>query len=185
MSPDRRVGATAAVTCIVLTAVAACTPAPSEGPPRSTSSTTSSQPPPASIEQNPQDSAEQAAGQAVLEYADVTDRIWTDPSVSIDELAAVSRGDTLNYARQIIVDGRRDGLKQIGPTETTIISSQYQSNNEYNVQACLDVSETQLIDADGQLVDTTKRPPRVKYEYTVKDDDGEFFVVQDDVTDSC
>lgn len=185
MSPHQRAAATAAVACIVLTAVSACTPAPPEESSPGASSTTSSQPPPASVEQNPQDSAEQAAGQAVLQYADVMDRVTIDPSVSIDELATVARGDTLNYARQIIVANRKDGLKQVGPTDTTIISSQYQSNNAYDVQACLDVSKAELVDAAGDSVTTADRPPKYKYQYTVQNDNGEYFVTQNEVTDSC
>lgn len=185
MSPHQRAAATAAVACIVLTAVGACTPAPPEDPSPGASSTTSSQLPPASTDQNPQAIAEHAAGQAVLQYADVMDRVTTDSSVSIDELATVARGDTLNYARQIVVANRRDGLKQVGPTKTTIISSQYQSSNAYNVQACLDVSKAELIDAEGDSVTTADRPPKYKYKYTVQDDNGQYFVTQNEVTDSC
>lgn len=126
------------------------------------------------------------AGQAVVTFWSVTDKLAINPETSLNQLATVSRGQTIDPWRQMLIQRRIKDERQKGRVTATPTRVSYKSNNLYAVQACIDVSKVDVVDKHGKSVVSPKRPSRVSYDYTVQQaSDGKFYVIKDNLTATC
>jgi hypothetical protein len=180
-----REGLIGLVMVTVLT-VAACSqqdPAPATTTAATTTSTSTIPSPSSTTQADPQLSHSEAA---VRDFSHIVDSLAADPQTSLDELTTISRGQTLNTARDLLTNQRRQGYKQTGTV--SIVSSQAKPAGEgkVTVDACLDVSKTDLLDKGGKSVVSKDREPRVRYTYVVQQaKDGKFYVLQDKAVGTC
>jgi hypothetical protein len=171
---------------VAVLTVAACNqqdPAPATTSALSTTSTSTTPSPSTTTEADPQLSQAEAA---VTNFSQIVDSLAADPQTSLDELTTVSRGESLDTARELLTNQRRQGYKQTGTV--SIVSSQAKPTSEgkVTVNACLDVSKTDLLDKDGKSVVSKDREPRVRYTYVVQQaEDGKFYVLQDKAVGTC
>ena len=126
------------------------------------------------------------AGQTVVAFWRVTDQLSSDPYTSLNKLATVSRGQTTDPWRQMLIQQRRAQETQKGRATVRITNTAYRGNNLYAVKACIDVSKVDIVDKHGKSVVSKTRAPRVSYDYTVqKATDGRFYVVNDKLVATC
>lgn len=126
------------------------------------------------------------AGQAVVKFWRVTDTLAINPYTSLNQLATVSRGQTIDPWRQMLIQRRIKDERQKGHVTATPTRVTYEGNNFYAVKACIDVSKVDLVDKHGHSVVNRDGPPRVSYDYTVQQaSDGHFYVVKDTPTETC
>ena len=126
------------------------------------------------------------AEMAIPRFWAVVDALSSDPSMSLDKLALVSREPTITTWRQLLTSHRVKQVKQIGHTTVASVTAKPGTAGKSAVTACVDVSKVNLVDNAGKSVVAANRPPRVQYLYTVeKGSDGTFYVVNDKVVQTC
>ena len=126
------------------------------------------------------------AEMAIPRFWAVVDALSSDPSMSLDKLALVSREPTITTWRQLLTSHRVKQVKQIGHTTVASVTAKPGTGRQFAVTACVDVSKVNLVDNAGKSVVAANRPPRVQYLYTVeKGSDGAFYVVKDKVIQTC
>ena len=165
-------------------ALTGCTnPAPP--PATSTSPAATSTPAPPTSTSPAADPQLAGAEAAVSTLWGLVDALGADPKRSLDELTTVARDQALETWRELLTSQRRQGLRQIG--NILIVSSKASpSGGKFNVDTCIDVSKTSLVDQKGKSVVAANRPPRVRYASVVeRGSDGKFYVVQDKVVGTC
>ncbi len=170
---------------LVAVVTAACTdPASTPGP--TTSIPTVSVPTTTERPTTPADPRLASAEETVTRFSNLLDLLGADPMRSLDELTTVSRGQTLETWRDMLTNQRRRGQKQIGTVAITLSGAKPTSDGKVTVDACLDVSKTDLVDKAGKSVVSKNRAPRVRYTYIVEQGtDGRFYVVQDKAVGTC
>lgn len=185
MTTSVRGGLVGLVLMAALTMAACSDPSPTPATTTSpTTGATSSTPSPSSTTQTDPQLA--GAETAVARFSDVMDSLAADPQKSLDGLATVSRGASLKTARELLTSQRRQGYKQTGTVSIVSSEAKRATAGKVTVNACLDVSKTDLVDKDGKSVVSKDRPPKVRYAYVVQQDkDGKFYVVQDKAVGTC
>ena len=171
-----------------ITATSACAtndPKPSLSTTTSATSTTTT-PTPSATSLTPAEQDAKDAERAIPRFWAVVDALSSDPSMSLDKLALVSREPTITTWRQLLTSHRVKQVKQIGHTTVASVSAKPGTAGKFAVTACVDVSKVNLVDNAGKSVVAANRPPRVQYLYTVeKGSDGAFYVVKDKVVQTC
>ena len=178
----------ATLTLAALTATSACAMNnPKVNPSSATSATSATTAPtPSTTSLSPAQQDAKDAEQAIPRFWAVVDALSSDPSVSLDKLALVSREPTITTWRQLLTSHRVKQVKQIGHTTVASVSAKPGTAGKFAVTACVDVSKVNLVDNAGKSVVAANRPPRVQYLYTVeKGSDGAFYVVKDKVVQTC
>lgn len=171
---------------VAVLTVAACNeqdPVPATTTAVTTTSTTTTPSPSSTTEADPQLAHSEAA---VRNFSHVVDILAADPQTRLDELATVSRGESLETARDLLTNQRRRGYKQIGTVSIVSSKAKLAGEGKITVVACLDVSKTDLLDKDGKSVVSKDRAPRVRYSYVVQQaKDSKFYVLQDKAVGTC
>ena len=149
------------------------TAAPPIGTPTTTTSTTAADPQLAGAEA------------AVAKLWALVDALGADPQRSLDELTTVARDQSLETWRELLTSQRRKGYRQTGSI-SVVSSTATSAGGKFNVDTCIDVSKTNLVDKDGKSVVAAGRPPRVRYTSVVEQGtDGKFYVMQDKAVGTC
>ena len=170
-----------------ITATSAC--AANDPKPNTTATiavtSTASTPTPSSTSLSPAAQDAKDAEMAIPRFWAVVDALSSDPTMSLDKLAVVSREPTITTWRQLLTSHRVKQVKQIGHTTVASVTAKPGTAGKFAVTACVDVSKVNLDNA-GKSVVAANRPPRVQYLYTVeKGSDGAFYVVKDKVVQTC
>lgn len=190
MTSGRRDIAAAAVSLAVATLMASCAPSDPVPPPSTTTSapvpTVTPSPSTTPSTPSPGERDKKDAESAVVRFWRLIDRLAADPQSKLEELTTVSRGSVAAQWRQNIRDYRFERVKQTG--NVVVIDPSAKKSAEaglHDVNACVDVSGTNLIDRNGKSVVAASRPPRVRYRYTVQKDAEKWYVITEKATGTC
>ncbi len=131
------------------------------------------------VEAEPDDSGQQAAADAVVDFWAMLDELSQDPSVDIAELTRVARGQAVKQWASNI-QGRRDrDSVQTGDTLVTVTDVEtVEDAQRYEVTTCLDFSDVQF---DG-VTPERRFDDGAQITYVVRPDalsEGELFVTDD------
>ncbi|MDC5698063.1 hypothetical protein OO014_12410 [Intrasporangium calvum] len=122
---------------------------------------------------------------AVARLWGLVDALGAAPKRSLDELTTVARDQSLEMWRELLTSQRRKGYRQTGSI-SVVSSTATSAGGKFNVDMCIDVSKTNLVDKDGKSVVAAGRPPRVRYTSVVEQGtDGKFYVMQDKAVGTC
>ncbi|MGL5823283.1 MAG: hypothetical protein ACRCYU_00235 [Nocardioides sp.] len=168
-----------ATAALLLAAVTSCAddvpetaPSPRATPPSSPSATKSTAAPPTETEK-----ASESASQALQKYYDVRNQLRQDPGKPLTLLDEVAISSQLSAQKQLFKAERKQGLHQTG--ETLIADLEVQSVNLDNsdpkagqvptvqIDVCLDVSDVDVVDKDGNSVINPNRPATGWIQYLV------------------
>jgi hypothetical protein len=140
-----------------------------------TSGTTSSAPP--TLSPAAQDLKD--AEQTVPRFWTVLDTLASDPKLSLDGLATVSRDQAIGQWRSILTGYRERGWKKVGRSTVASVEATTADGKTFAVRACIDVSKANLVDSEGKSVVTAARLDRAQYNYHVQKAPQGFFVTED------
>ncbi|NLD76311.1 MAG: hypothetical protein GX643_06565 [Acidimicrobiales bacterium] len=125
-------------------------------------------------------SDEEQAKQAVIDFWAMQDELASKPEESLTRLAEVARGQALEAHRANLFSQAQEGLRQEGAVVVTPTHvGPGDSPSTFVVTACLDVSDTSIVDAQGNSVVPAGRPDQAAFDYTVERDGDQWFVVED------
>lgn len=179
----KRIGS--ALLALTLTAVVAgCTATPA--PTSSASATPTPTPTPTTLSPAQQDL--ENAKDAVVKLWAVVDRLTNDPKSSIQDLDAVASGEVLKMFQRNLVTYRTQGWTGSGAAIVESPAAELAGTNDrglttWTVTACIDRTETTLVDPQGKSV---QMPPyRIRHRATVVERAGGFEVDQDEATGTC
>ena len=133
--------------------MAACTAAPASSPSASVAPTPTQTAP--TLSPAEQDLA--IAKQAVTNLWSVVDRLTNDPQASLQDLDTVASGEALEFFRKNLTGYRLEQLTWSGSSVVELQSAQPSGNNSqglptWTVTACVDTSDTKLVDPSGKNV---------------------------------
>lgn len=165
-----------AAAALLLAAAAGCLD-DGEDPPSTRPST--STPASSTTAETPSDTelASHAATELVREYYAVRDRLRQEPETPIGRLKSVATSTELEAQRSLFATERQQDLRQTG--DTTISEIKVQSVNLDNsdpkagkvptveVDVCWDVSDVDILDAEGNSIVSADRPDTGWIRYTV------------------
>ena len=190
MNSTPRAGALIAVMAAL--ALSACTgtsqPAQTTtGPAPSPSASTSTTVAPSTTSLSPQELEAKAAEAAVVKFWRVVDELSADPNTSLDKLATVSRGTSIDTWAQLLTDSRARQYRSIGATTIASVVATAKGPKTWQVTACIDVSKVNVVDKHGKSVVAATRPPRVEYLHTVEKGQNPegYYVVTDKQVRTC
>jgi hypothetical protein len=144
---------------------------PRSNPPASSPSTSSPTP------TSPSESATAAATATVNDYYAIRNQLRRDPTKPLSRLKSVAISTELTTQQTLFKRERKQGLHQTG--ETKVVELQVQSVNLDNsdpqagkvptvqIDVCFDVSDVDVLDADGKSVVTPDRPDTGWIRYSV------------------
>lgn len=119
------------------------------------------------------------AEEAVVSFWGVLDRVGASTEEDPNALATVARDQALAQWQNIVAGYRSKGLVTKGATVPEAVKGAKKSARAFEVQACIDVSGVDLVDAAGKSVVTSNRPDRQQYTYAVEKAADGFFVTRD------
>jgi len=144
--------------------------------------------------------AEERAQTAVEAYLALFDELDTNPDTDLADLGQVAHGRALDWATHQITSRREAGHTAVGAqvvSDFTVTAVELDPGDSAEVEypsveltACVDISNTDIVDEDGNSVVPADRLDRVLVDYIVWNigwpDDQEWRVVGDDaqLTDS-
>jgi len=116
-----------------------------------------------------------AATDTVRSYYAATDELLSDPQTPLDEAARVASGDELDLLRRQVQQQRIEGLRQKGAvtlTSLTATGANLQAPAKVTIDACVDVSSVDVVDASGVSVLAAGRPSSSLVHLTVVEFEG-------------
>lgn len=181
-SRPRAIAAAAALAVVVLTS--ACNdPKPPSTSSSTTSATTSSSttasPTSTPTPLTPAEKDIKSAEDTIARFWRVLDRVASDPTVSLSEIATVARGQANSQWLLILSGDRAKQWKQVGSATVEEPSASTKDGKVFTVTACVDVSKVNAVDKTGKSVVKPGRPDRQQYTYTVEKAPQGFFVTVD------
>lgn len=128
------------------------------------------------------------AEQTVVKLWAVVDRLTNDPSASLQDLDTVASGHALDFFRKNLTGYRLEKLTGSGSSVVELQSAQASGNNTqglptWTVTACIDTSNTKLVDTSGKNV--TAPPYRFQHRSVVVERSAGLYVGQDEVLGTC
>jgi len=174
-----------ALLALTLTAaVAGCTTTPAPTPTASVTPTPT--PTPTTLSPAEQDLAN--AKQAVVNLWAVVDRLTNDPQSSIQDLDPVASGAALTLFQQNLMKYRTAGWKGSGSTLVEDLVAEAgginaEGRSTWTVTACVDGSNTTLVDAAG--VSVQGPPYRIRHRSTVVERSAGLSVTEDEAVGTC
>lgn len=110
---------------------------------------------------------QQAASDAVDDYYRVLNRIATDESVPLDDFYRVAGGDFVADRLNVHFQYRGQGITQKGElaAEVRAVHGQVEP---FEVDVCVDASQSDLVDKDGKSVVAPESPMLVLHRMTVR-----------------
>jgi len=121
------------------------------------------------------DEAVAAATETVRSYYAATDELLSDPQTPLDEAGRVASGDELDLLRRQVQEQRLKDLRQSGTvalTSLTATGANLQAPAKVTVDACVDVSSVDVVDASGGSVLAAGRPSASLVHLTVVESEG-------------
>lgn len=162
---------------LLLVAVSACGENGDDPQPQPPTSSSTSSPSSSSTPTSPSDSAAADASEVVQRYFAVLDELRQDPSLPLSKLAAVATSTQLSAQKHLVNGERSRGLQQTGLTrirKLTVQSVNLDNSDSaagrvpaVSIDVCWDVSEADLVDANGKSVVSHTRVERGWTRYTV------------------
>lgn len=141
------------------------TPSPSPTP---TQSTTSSTPQTATPTLSADEQAAVEAAQAALA---LYDRLAADPTADVGELTTVARDSAYLTWASWLTEYRGNGWVGRGTQSSTLLSTEPGSDSrQWIVTLCVDNSQTDMVDRNGNSVVNRDAPPRTVGVYTLTQD---------------
>ena len=116
---------------------------------------------------------------AITRFWGVLDELASDPKKSLDKLAVVSRDQAIAQWRSNLTSYRRSGWKQVGDSTVLTAEAQAVGGRIFEVKACIDVSNANVVDRAGESVIAAGRQDRMEYSYKVQKAPEGFFVTED------
>ncbi len=190
MNSTPRVGALIAVMAALALSACTGTSQPTQtttGPSPSPSASTSTTVAQSTTSLSPQELEAKAAEAAVVKFWRVVDELSADPNTSLDKLATVSRGTSIDTWAQMLTNRRGKQYRQVGDVVVASVAAKVKGPKSWGVTACIDVSKVNLVDKDGKSVVAATRPPRVEYLYTVEKGQNPegYYVIADKQVRTC
>lgn len=160
---------------------------PASVDPRATASSTTSAPstatpspsPSETRSETPQERDARLAGEAVVNLWKVVGELARDPGQDPGLLDTVARDQAKTQWRVVLDSYTAKGLLQQGSASVTDVQARTKDGKTFAVTACVDVSNVDLVDDNGNSQVNPKRPDRQKYTYRVAKTTGGFFVTVD------
>lgn len=141
------------------------TPSPSPTPTQSTTSSTPQTPTPTLS------ADEQAAVEAAQAALALYDRLAADPTADVGELTTVARDSAYLTWASWLTEYRGNGWVGRGAQSSTLLSTEPGSDSrQWIVTLCVDNSQTDMVDRDGNSVVNRDAPPRTVGVYTLTQD---------------
>lgn len=170
-------GTALAAAALLLAVGTGCTTDGDDEPPSTKPSTSASATPTTSAAPSDSELASQAATELVREYYAVRDRLRQKPTTPLAELKTVATSSELT-AQRTLFDGERErGLRQTGDTrigELTVQTVNLDNRDPdagkvplVQVDVCWDVSNVDILDANGASIVNPDRPDTGWIRYTV------------------
>jgi len=164
--------------------LAACTATPTPSPTASPTPT----PTPTVTTLSPADQDLANAKQAVVKLWAVVDRLTNDPQVTLQDLDTVASGVALDFFRKNLTGYRLEKLTGSGSSVVELQTAQASGNTTqglptWTVTACVDASNTKLVDPSGKNV--TAPPYRFQHRSVVVERAAALHVDQDEVLGTC
>lgn len=127
------------------------------------------------------------AALSVVAYWAAIDRAAADPSVRLDTLADVASDEALSQWQVMLNQNRGKGFRQIGASVVTVteVRPKAGADGQWDVTACVDVSDVDVVDESGDSVVSADRPDRVEYEHVVARRDGSLYVTESKAVGEC
>ena len=145
------------------------TPSPSPTPTQSTTSSTPQTPTPTLS------ADEQAAVEAAQAALALYDRLAADPTADVGELTTVARDSAYLTWASWLTEYRGNGWVGRGTQSSTLLSTEPGSDSrQWIVTLCVDNSQTDMVDRDGNSVVNRDAPPRTVGVYTLTQDPSMF-----------
>lgn len=166
------VGRLAAATVLASVALAGC----SEDGPSPTESPTQAAPSPSPTQSSPpteSEAASEAASAVLRTYFATVDLVRQDSSVPPSELDTVASSTQLTAQQNLLKSQRDDGLHQVGDTqiiELKVESVSLDSPATALIDVCWDVSDVDIVDAEGDSAVASERKEVGWTRYTVTND---------------
>lgn len=127
-----------------------------------------------------------SAEAAISSFWTSLDSLSAEPNSDLAALAKVARDPAFQTWQQLIVQRRVKSLRQIGATKVATAVATRTGASTFEVEACIDVSGTDLVDSKGKSVVPADRSPRIRYQYSVvQGSDSKFYVTRDKASGSC
>lgn len=135
----------------------------------------------------PSTSGEQAAVDAVVAYLRVVDRLGGDPDLDLAELNSVATGQALAQAQHNLMQYRVEGLRQSGTQVPAFVASAPGATAaEWSITMCVDVSQVDILDSEGNSVKNPDSVPRLQSDFLVQQGPSEiWYVANDEVVATC
>ena len=160
--------------------LASCTGGDGNANPTASTATTTASPSSLATSVTPSDAPESQAATAVVTFWTLRDQLASDPSLGVTKLAEVARGQALDVHRRSLNAQAAQGWKQVGSvTVTTGTVKPTDQPSEYQVNACVNVSKVNIVDAEGKSHVPPGRPEQSAYTYKVQRDGDHWYVVED------
>lgn len=145
------------------------TPSPSPTPTQSTTSSTPQTPTPTLS------ADEQAAVEAAQAALALYDRLAADPTADVGELTTVARDSAYLTWASWLTEYRGNGWVGRGTQSSTLLSTEPGSDSrQWIVTLCVDNSQTDMVDRDGNSVVNRDAAPRTVGVYTLTQDPSMF-----------
>ncbi|MBD3783711.1 MAG: DUF4101 domain-containing protein [Micrococcales bacterium] len=119
------------------------------------------------------------AGEAVVEYWAEVDQLAASPDSSIDDLKTVAADQAFAQQRVAVDAYRAKGWTQVGTASVTSVRATAGKGANFTVSACVDVSEIDFLDEEGESQVNPDRPDSQRFSYTVEKRNTKFLVVRD------
>lgn len=158
------------------------TPSPSPTPTQSTTSSTPQTPTPTLS------TDEQAAVDAAQAALALYDRLAADPTADVGELTTVARDSAYLTWASWLTEYRGNGWVGRGTQSSTLLSTEPGSDSrQWIVTLCVDNSQTDMVDRDGNSVVNRDATPRTVGVYTLTQDPSMFgwFVTTFESSGTC
>lgn len=136
----------------------------------------------------PSSASEKAAADAVVSYIRMVDRLGADPQADLMALLDVARGDALAQMQYNLSSYRGQGWRVVGERLPVFVASVPGSDaNEWFITMCVDVSQVDVLNADGVSVKNVDAPDRFAAVYTASADpqSRQWFVTKEETTGAC
>ena len=175
----------AALTLSSLALMSGCTNAdgkttqPTTASSAATTGTTTSTPSTTSSSLSPAERDATAAQATLVKFWALHDQLANDLKSSLNRLATIARGQALAQMRTTLFRQRLKGWRQVGITAVVSTSAEPTGSQRYDVTACLDVSNVNVVNRKGESVLEANRPPRTRVAYVVEDTAQGWFVIRD------
>ena len=154
-------------------------PAPTPTVPRATESPHPSQS--TTAPETAEERARRLAGEAVVKYWASVDRLASQPTAPISDLAAVAAGQARTQQESTLTVYRQKAWKQTGLASVSGLRVSTLSPERFSVSACVDVTRVDLVNGQGVSQVNPNRPDLQRFSYTVGKQGNGFRVLEDNL----